>query len=223
MWVYPAPIICSGTGSQVLRIATFVTGFRIYNYSLLFPPSTPSLPSSIGYLWTILGGATQGDPVDGSFCLLGRIHLILSFFQILRSSCMGVIEPCLLPRWDVHLFEHWPRLHRLLALGSCMPILLAILAGKDLRSSLALSWEGAAGSVVIRTPTVVAKSGWPHEIPLLHSGSWSAGLHDPISLRRSFEGRGGPSPAICKLDLVNCCLFILFFLFILLPPLAVCI
>ena len=115
---------------------------------------------------------------------------------------MGIVEPCLLPRWDFHLFKHWPRLSWLLALRSRMPIFLAILARKDPRSSLALSWEGAAGSVVIQAPIVIAISGWPHGIPWLRSGSRvGAGLRSPRSLRRPSEWSRGLSPTIRRLDL----------------------
>ena len=96
-----------------------------------------------------------------------------------------------------------------------MPIFLAILARKDPRSSLALSWEGAAGSVVIQAPIVIAISGWPHGIPWLRSGSRvGAGLRSPRSLRRPSEWSRGLSPTIRRLDLVNRRLFVLLFFFV---------
>ena len=139
----------------------------------------------------------QGDPVNGSFNLLGHLHLSLSFFLILRSGIVGVVEFGLLPRWGVYLFEHRSRLHQFLALRSRMPIFLAILARKDPRSSLTLSRERAVGSVVIRTPAVVTVSGWPNGVPLLYSKSLAGGgLGNSRSLWRSSDWCRGTTPAV---------------------------
>lgn len=120
-----------------------------------------SIYIAIGYPWVVLGGATQGDPEDGSFSLLGRLHLTSSFFQILRFGRMAVVEPRMFPTWNFYLFEYRPCLYRLLALGSGMPVFLAILAWEDPRRPLALPRGWAAGGVVICISAVEAVSGWP--------------------------------------------------------------
>ena len=163
----------------------------------------------------IFDGATQGDPVDGSFSLLGRLHLISSFFRILRSGCVGVVEPRLLPRRRIYLFEHRPRLYWFLTLGGGVPIFLAVLAREDPWGSLTLPWERAAGCVVIRTPTVVTESGWPDGVSLLHFGSLAgSGLCASRSLGRSPKWGRGPTSAVSRLDLVNSGLIIFLFLFV---------
>ena len=157
----------------------------------------------------------QGDPVDGSFILLGRLHLISSFLRILRFGCVGAVEPRLLPRWGIYLLEHRSCLYRLLTLGGGVPIFLAILAKNDPWSSLTLSWERAVGCVVIRTPTVVTISGWPDGVPLLYFGSLAGfGLCDSRSLWRSSKWCRGPTPTVSGLDLVDGGLIIFLLLFV---------
>ena len=112
------------------------------------------------------------------------------------------------------MFEHRPRLHRLLTLGSRVPILLAILARKDPRSSLTLSRERAAGCVVIQTSTIVTIFGWSDGISLLYSGSLAgARVCNSRSLWRSSEWCRGLAPTVCRLDLVHRCLVVLLVLF----------
>lgn len=86
-----------------------------------------------------------------------------SFFRILCSSHMAVVEPRLFPRWDVHLFEYLPCLYRFLAPGSKMPVFLATLARKDSWRSLTLPREWAVGGVVIwvsAVKTIYGRSTW---------------------------------------------------------------
>ena len=111
-------------------LSALLSTLTLLSFLFLFTtsPSIPSISTATGYLWVSFGGATQRDPIDGSFNLLGRLHLISSFFWILCSDCNGVVKPRLFPRRDIHLFEHRPCLCRLLALRSGMPIFLAILA-----------------------------------------------------------------------------------------------
>jgi hypothetical protein len=68
--------------------------------------SAPSISFTTGFLWAVFGGATQGDPEDGSFSFLGRFHLFSSFFRILYCGRVTIIEPYLFPWWNLHLFEY---------------------------------------------------------------------------------------------------------------------
>jgi hypothetical protein len=185
-----------------IPIGITATGFRFLPRSF---PSDSTITTRLIY-----GGTARGYSINYAFLPFEKFHPRTSFFRILNSGRVAIIESGLILWNNLYLFIYWSWLHGFRTLSLLMPMLLTVPTREDQGCTLPWSSMRAIIGIVIRISTnktasqlaitVVGKSYWIVEIRSL---TWSYLISPVFHCVRSNRKLGYLSSSVRRLYLVD--------------------
>jgi hypothetical protein len=163
----------------------------------------------------ISGGTARGYSINYALLPFEQFPPRTSFFRILNSGRVAIIESGLIPWDNLHLFVYRSWLHGFRTLSVLMSILLTVSTWKDQGCPLPWSSMRAIIGIVIRISTnkiasqlAITVVGESYRIVEIRSLTWSYLIIPVCHHTRSSWKLGCLSPSVCRLYLVDRgCLF----------------